>query len=75
MTKHSPKLRISHVTITPHLVWDDGIELLPGPELQSFDAPTSKAIDVLSGLSKEVALLQSQLLSSQQQNDESAETK
>ena len=40
MTKHR-KLRISHLVIQPILVWDDGEELTPGPEIANINVPLS----------------------------------
>lgn len=55
------KLRIAHIVIQPVLVWDDGEELTPGPDLQAFSVPVSKAVDIISGLPGEVAALAERL--------------
>lgn len=31
------RLRVTHVTVQPHLVWDDGDNLSPGPTTQPVD--------------------------------------
>lgn len=35
------KLRVSHVIVQPVLVWDDGVELAPGPQSQPVQLPLS----------------------------------
>lgn len=36
------KLRISHVLVQPILVWDDGKELIPGPETNAVAFPINE---------------------------------
>lgn len=55
------RLRIAHITVQPVLVWDDGEELTPGPDLQAFSVPLSRAIEIISGLPGEVAALAERL--------------
>lgn len=56
------KLRISHVIVQPVLVWDDGEELTPGPELGQIAVTLSKVAPFVGGLPAEVAALQEKLL-------------
>jgi len=42
------KLRISHVIVQPVLVWDDGEELSPGPDIN----PIQVSVSQLGGLSE-----------------------
>ena len=51
------RLRVSHVVIQPVLVWDDGEELSPGPELQGFSVPLSRVPGIIDSLPGEVELL------------------
>lgn len=55
------RLRLSHVVMQPVLVYDDGEELTPGPELNAVQLPLSKALDMLAGLPGEVERLATQL--------------
>ena len=55
------RLRISHLVIQPVLVYDDGDELTPGPELNPVQLSLSKALDMLAGLPAEVEKLAAQL--------------
>lgn len=55
------KLRISHIVVQPVLVWDDGEELTPGPELGQIAVPLSKVLPFAEGLPGEVAELQAKL--------------
>lgn len=54
MTEKKRKLRISHVTVQAVLVWDDGEELTPGPEINPFAVTVSTATETLQGLPAEV---------------------
>lgn len=36
------KLRISHMVVQAVLVWDDGKELTPGPDVQPISLPLSR---------------------------------
>lgn len=51
------KLRIAHLVVQPVLVWDDGEELTPGPELGQIMIPLSKLGDFAGSLPAEVAAL------------------
>jgi hypothetical protein len=64
------RLRIAHVTIQPVLVWDDGEELTPGPDLQAFSVPISKAIELVGNLPGEVAALADRLSDARSDVDE-----
>lgn len=55
------RLRISHVTVQAVLVWDDGEELSPGPELRPFSVPVSAALGAIAALPAEVDTLATQL--------------
>lgn len=44
----SRQLRISHVVVKPVVVWDDGEELSPGPDIQ----PVSVPVSALAGLAE-----------------------
>lgn len=59
------KLRIAHLVIQPVLVWDDGEELSPGPELGQISIPLSKLAEFGAGLPAEVAALAAKLESEQ----------
>lgn len=61
------KLRISHVEIRAVLVWDDGEELAPGPDLRPAAMPLSQTGAFLGALPSEVATLAEKLAS---QDDE-----
>lgn len=49
------KLRIAHLSVTPVLVWDDGEELMPGPEVKPITIPLSQAAALIAGLPEDVA--------------------
>lgn len=55
------KLRIAHLIIQPVLVYDDGEELTPGPELGSIQIPLSKVAGFIDTLPAEVAALAEKL--------------
>ncbi len=54
------RARISHVVVQPILVWDDGVELSPGPDAQPFSVPLSALAGLGEKLSVEVAALKEQ---------------
>lgn len=58
------KLRIAHVIVQPVLVFDDGDELSPGPEVQAVHLPLSKLSQLAESLSREVAALEAKLAES-----------
>lgn len=55
------KLRIQAVTVQVALVWDDGDELSPGPDLEPLTLSLSQARGMLDGLPAEVAKLAEQI--------------
>jgi hypothetical protein len=55
------KLRISHVTVQAVLVWDDGEELSPGPEVKPVTLPLSQVPHFAQVLPAEVAQVAEQL--------------
>jgi len=61
------KLRIAHLIVQPVLVWDDGEELTPGPELGQISIPLSKLADFAGTLPAEVAALAAKLEAEQGQ--------
>lgn len=61
------KLRIAHLVIQPVLVWDDGEELTPGPELGQLALPLSKLEEFAGSLPAEVAALAAKLAAGQGQ--------
>lgn len=58
----TPRLRVSHVIVQPVLVWDDGDELTPGPELNPASMPLSALADMAEQMRMEVQLIQDQIL-------------
>lgn len=63
------KLRIAHLVVQPVLVWDDGEELTPGPELGQIAIPLSKLGDFAGTLPEEVVALQVKLEADQTRRD------
>ncbi|POH63969.1 hypothetical protein C3B59_10525 [Cryobacterium zongtaii] len=57
----TPRLRIQSVIVTPVLVWDDGEELTPGPELGQISLTLSNLPMFAEGLPAEVAALAARL--------------
>lgn len=55
------KLRIAHLIVQPVLVWDDGEELTPGPELGQIAIPLSRMSDFTGSLPSEVAALEAKI--------------
>lgn len=55
------KLRIAHLVVQPVLVWDDGEELTPGPELGQIAIPLSKLGPFAEQLPSEVIALMEKL--------------
>lgn len=60
MTPHG-KLRVLQVVVQPLLVWDDGSELVPGPEVQPLTVPLSKLAEIAHTIPEQVATLEAQL--------------
>jgi hypothetical protein len=50
-------LRIAFVTVQPSLVWDDGQDLSPGPQVQAVNIPLSDLASLPARLQAEVAAL------------------
>jgi hypothetical protein len=63
------RLRVQHLLVQPVLVWDDGEELTPGPELNGLALPLSGVAGFVAGLPAEVELLQSRLLDAEPAQD------
>lgn len=40
------RLRVAHVIVQPVLVWDDGEELSPGPQVQAQQLPLSALVSM-----------------------------
>jgi hypothetical protein len=57
----SRRLRIAHLVVQPVLVWDDGAELTPGPELGSITLPLSALSDFAATLPAKVVELAERL--------------
>ena len=55
------KLRIAHLVIQPVLVWDDGEELTPGPEIGTINIPLSRLNELIESLPGEVAGIQEKI--------------
>lgn len=60
------RLRIQHVIVQPVLLWDDGEEFEPGPELQPILMPASKLVEYAERLPDELAVLAESLAGEQQ---------
>lgn len=67
MTMADRKLRIQSLAIQVSLVWDDGDELTPGPDLQPVSLSLSQARAMLDGLPAEVAKLAEQITEAEAQ--------
>lgn len=48
------RLRVLHVIVQPVLVWDDGDEMAPGPEVPAQALSLSKVGAMLDGLPAEI---------------------
>jgi hypothetical protein len=55
------RLRISHVLVQPVLVWDDGDELQPGPQVEPVTLPLSQLAELAENLPPQVAELAERL--------------
>lgn len=64
MTDKTPtrRLRVAHVLVQPVLVWDDGNELSPGPQLQATQLQLSQVAATLAAVPQQIAELERQLL-------------
>lgn len=56
----SRRLRIAQVIVTPVLMWDDGDELTPGPQIQPITVPLSQLAGVAESLPAELAQIEAQ---------------
>lgn len=56
----SRRLRVAHVIVQPVLVWDDGDEMTPGPQVQPATVPASQLAAVADSLPAEVARLEAE---------------
>lgn len=62
------RLRLAHVLVQPVLVWDDGDEMVPGPQLNTHQLRASELAEFAANLPGEVEKLAAQL------HDQAAET-
>lgn len=60
------QLRVSHVVVQPVLVWDDGQELSPGPQVEAVQLPLSK----LASFAPDIAAQLPELAEKLRQDDE-----
>jgi hypothetical protein len=65
------RLRVAYISIQPALVWDDGDEFAPGPEVDLLRLPLAQAQQMLAELPAQVARLAEQITA---RDDESATT-
>jgi hypothetical protein len=56
----TPRLRLVQVIVTPVLMWDDGEELTPGPQLQPVTVPLSALAGLAESLPAEIAQIADQ---------------
>lgn len=55
------RLRIAYVTVQPALIWDDGDQLITGPEVESVRLPLVHARQMLDELPDKVNALSEQI--------------
>lgn len=55
------RLRVAYISIQPALVWDDGDQLVPGPEVDLLRLPLGQAQQMLAELPTHVARLAEQI--------------
>ena len=67
------KLRIAQLIVQPVLVWDNGEELTPGPELNQIAIPLSKLSELSESLPAEILALQEQLTKAESNDEFEAE--
>ena len=67
------KLRIAQLIVQPVLVWDNGEELTPGPELNQIAIPLSKLSELSESLPAEILALQEQLTKAESNDESEAE--
>lgn len=56
----SRRLRVAHLVVQPVLVWDDGDELTPGPQVQAVTVPLSGVAGLVEAMPEELARLEAQ---------------
>ncbi len=59
------KLRVAHIVIQPVLVWDDGDEMNPGPELPPATLSVSGVREFLEKLPGTIELISGRLLAAE----------
>lgn len=52
------KLRVANILVQLALVWDDGEELTPGPELQPISIPLSRLSELSMSIPEQLILLE-----------------
>lgn len=55
------RLRITQVFVQPVVVWDDGDDLEPGPQIDAVAVPPAKLAEFIANLNEQVAALAEQL--------------
>jgi hypothetical protein len=60
------RLRVAFVAVQPELVWDDGEQFLPGPEVELMRLPLAQARQVLEELPVKIAALAEQIRQAEQ---------
>lgn len=60
------RLRIAYIAVQPALVWDDGDQLVPGPEVDLLRLPLAQAQQVLAELPAHVERLAEQIAASRE---------
>lgn len=58
------RLRVAYISVQPALVWDDGDQLVPGPEVDLLRLPLGQAQQMLAELPAQVAQLAEQIAAS-----------
>lgn len=56
------RLRMSHVIVQVHLVWDDGDEITPGPPMQPMMLPPSQVAAYLAEVPNQLPRIAAELL-------------
>lgn len=59
------KLRVLHVVVQPVVVWDDGEELQPGPQVQAVAVTPAALAEYVDQLPGKIAEFSNQLLASE----------
>lgn len=55
------RLRIAYIAVQPALIWDDGEQLTPGPEVELLRLPLTQARQMLDELPGQVQALAEQI--------------